>query len=437
MRCHRWWRRNGIRRIRPRAKKGRTKVRPYKSELRGQRSWSSVSGATRGALRRNFMRPSPLAFPARFLKKSAAVSITPTFSATAAAIHWFRDTPSSFARRWAAFLTEFGSFNGYLGIGFSRQTIVKYSIPSAGEEPGTDGTFSPEEVASKENTVAAQALRKSLTLIPASRRIARRVPSAMSPEWCGSVTFLPVWGWRQTSWLPAPGRSNWKPNVLRRRATPCRKILRGVPFKRQKQERGIRASTEPCSGTQGGADRRVPGRIPRFFWRGLERFRPFRQRCGLRPPIPERPGWYPNSGRSSDSRREPEWPLLRLPRGALAASLGGSFAGHYSRYANWAALYAGATTRAARLAELVFRFRRDARGVAKEFHEAVALGCSRTLLEKVRGGFNYTHLFGDGGSNPLVQGHAVLFREALGSLLDGVRKLQWISRHRLLPPNDS
>jgi len=32
---------------------------------------------------------------------------------------------------------------------------------------------------------------------------------------------------------------------------------------------------------------------------------------------------------------------------------------------------------------LVFRFRGDARGVAKEFHEAVALGFSGTLLEKV------------------------------------------------------
>jgi hypothetical protein len=35
-------------------------------------------------------------------EKSAAVSTTPTFSATAAAIHWFNDTPSSFASRWAA-----------------------------------------------------------------------------------------------------------------------------------------------------------------------------------------------------------------------------------------------------------------------------------------------------------------------------------------------
>jgi hypothetical protein len=77
---------------------------------------------------------------------------------------------------------------------------------------------------------------------------------------------------------------------------------------------------------------------------------------------------------------------------------------------------------------LVFRFRSDARGVAREFHEAVALGFSGALLEEVRGGFHYTHLFGDGGCNPLVQGHAVLFGEALGGLLDGVRKLQWIRK---------
>src|SRR5260370_22228174 len=53
-----------------------------------------------------------------------------------------------------------------------------------------------------------------------------------------------------------------------------------------------------------------------------------------------------------------------------------------------------ATTRATRLAELVFRFRSDARGVAKESHEAAAFGLSGTLLEKVRSGFNDTHLFG-------------------------------------------
>jgi hypothetical protein len=58
-----------------------------------------------GAVRRNFINLSPVALPARFLKKSAAVSATPTFSATAAAIHWFKDTPSSIASRWAAFFS--------------------------------------------------------------------------------------------------------------------------------------------------------------------------------------------------------------------------------------------------------------------------------------------------------------------------------------------
>jgi len=51
------------------------------------RTVSSGSGATFGAIRRNFIKPAPVAFPARFLKKSAAVSTTPSFSATAAAIH--------------------------------------------------------------------------------------------------------------------------------------------------------------------------------------------------------------------------------------------------------------------------------------------------------------------------------------------------------------
>jgi hypothetical protein len=77
--------------------------------------------------------------------------------------------------------------------------------------------------------------------------------------------------------------------------------------------------------------------------------------------------------------------------------------------------------------KLVFRFGGDARCVAKEFHEPVALGFSRLLPEKVSSRFNDTNFFRDGGSNPLVQGHAVLFRQALGRFLDGMRKLQWIS----------
>src|SRR5262249_40566945 len=82
----------------------------------GSQRLSSVSGRALGAVRRNLIRPSPVAFPARLLKKSAAVSATPTFSATATAIHWFKDTPSSFARRCAAFLIDIGSFSGYVAL---------------------------------------------------------------------------------------------------------------------------------------------------------------------------------------------------------------------------------------------------------------------------------------------------------------------------------
>jgi hypothetical protein len=42
------------------------------------------------------------ALPARRLRKSDAVSTTPIFWAIATAIHWFSETPSSFASRAAA-----------------------------------------------------------------------------------------------------------------------------------------------------------------------------------------------------------------------------------------------------------------------------------------------------------------------------------------------
>jgi len=87
-----------------------------KQMLPSHRPASSGSGVTLGARRRNFMSPAPVAFPARFLKNSAAVSTTPTFSATATAIHWFSETPSSLARRCAAFLIDTGSFNGYVAL---------------------------------------------------------------------------------------------------------------------------------------------------------------------------------------------------------------------------------------------------------------------------------------------------------------------------------
>ena len=50
------------------------------------------------------------------LRQFGGGSTTPTFSATATAIHWFRETPSSAASRCAAFLTEIGSFNGYVAL---------------------------------------------------------------------------------------------------------------------------------------------------------------------------------------------------------------------------------------------------------------------------------------------------------------------------------
>src|SRR5271157_5767880 len=64
----------------------------YRTRRRlAQRTSSPGSGGTLGAFFKNLIRPAPVTFPARFLKNSAAVSTTPTFSATAAAIHWFRD----------------------------------------------------------------------------------------------------------------------------------------------------------------------------------------------------------------------------------------------------------------------------------------------------------------------------------------------------------
>jgi hypothetical protein len=61
-------------------------------------------------------------------------------------------------------------------------------------------------------------------------------------------------------------------------------------------------------------------------------------------------------------------------------------------------------------------------GVAKEFHEALALGFSGALLEEARGGFNDT-AFGDGGGKftgsgrhcPLWPGAPATFLTEFGS----------------------
>lgn len=52
--------------------------------------------------------------------------------------------------------------------------------------------------------------RNSLTSIPASRKMARKVPSAISLECLGIVTFRPSILCRHNSWLPGPCRSKIK-----------------------------------------------------------------------------------------------------------------------------------------------------------------------------------------------------------------------------------
>lgn len=63
---------------------------------------SSGRGRVSGTPSRNSSMSDGWMSPARRRRKTAAVSTTPIFCATAAAIHWFSETPSCFARRIAA-----------------------------------------------------------------------------------------------------------------------------------------------------------------------------------------------------------------------------------------------------------------------------------------------------------------------------------------------
>src|SRR6266404_8843255 len=81
-----------------------------------------------------------------------------------------------------------------------------------------------------------------------------------------------------------------------------------------------------------------------------------------------------------------------------------------------------------RLSEHVLRLRRGLGRGAQKPHQSFAGGLARSLLEEVRCGFDHSNFFGDRYRDPLVQRHAIFFRQPLGSLLDGERKLQWISR---------
>src|ERR1700722_6921271 len=73
---------------------------------------SSAFGAIFGARRRYLSMSFGFAVPARSRRKSSAARKEPTFSATAAAMNWFNDTPSVAANSAAAFFTDVGSFNG-------------------------------------------------------------------------------------------------------------------------------------------------------------------------------------------------------------------------------------------------------------------------------------------------------------------------------------
>jgi len=70
---------------------------------RRSQSVSSASGAAFGAVRRNLISPfaGGPCLP-RFLKKSAAVSTHSNFFGDRYRDPLFKDTPSSFASRWAA-----------------------------------------------------------------------------------------------------------------------------------------------------------------------------------------------------------------------------------------------------------------------------------------------------------------------------------------------
>jgi len=78
------------------------------------------------------------------------------------------------------------------------------------------------------------------------------------------------------------------------------------------------------------------------------------------------------------------------------------------------------------LGDTVLGFRGSIGRLAKKLHKAVAFCIPGALLEKCGGGFHDANLFGDGCSNPLVQGNAVFLREALGSFFDRMGQLQGI-----------
>ena len=75
----------------------------------------------------------------------------------------------------------------------------------------------------------------------------------------------------------------------------------------------------------------------------------------------------------------------------------------------------------------VFWFRRKLRRGAKKLHQSCASGLASTFLEKIGRGFYHANFFGHRYRDPLVQRHAIFFREPLRRFLDRKRQFQWIS----------
>src|SRR5260370_11820875 len=79
-----------------------------------------------------------------------------------------------------------------------------------------------------------------------------------------------------------------------------------------------------------------------------------------------------------------------------------------------------------RLLERIFGLGRSFGRGAEELHKSFAGGLACPLLEKLGCSFHQANLFGERYRDPLVQEHAIFFRQSLGRLLDGKGKLQWV-----------
>jgi hypothetical protein len=81
--------------------------------------------------------------------------------------------------------------------------LMPAQLPAAGSEPASEGRGQRCRLLSGCGQDRHQALMKSSTDTPACFRMARSVPSGMSPGWFGTVVYRFVERLYQISWLPA------------------------------------------------------------------------------------------------------------------------------------------------------------------------------------------------------------------------------------------